>query len=394
MLPRRTLADWLTARLSRVTSSGTFITEVDGLRFVAVVGVMVMHELSFYVATVQPFGADNLTHDYVSLLKRDALIRFVRQGEFGVSLFFLISGFVLALPFAKASLESAPRPSLKAYYLRRLTRLEPTYVISLIVCSVYVLPTKITWDDFVPHFLAALFYSNSIVYGQFSAINGVIWSLEVEIHFYLIAPAVATIFAVRRRLPRRAALLALVVLFALFAQFVVWPTRDFTIRHSLLNYLQYFLAGYLLADLYLERGADAPTSLRNDSLTLVAGAAIFAILWDYPRCVFLLPLFAMQFCWGVFTGTVSRAVMRWTPVYLVGGMCYTIYLYHSLLINILAPQVIRLSSPGRPFKLDFLLFAAVLTAPVLAICAVLFVVAERPFMRNWAGAWLGTPRKQ
>jgi peptidoglycan/LPS O-acetylase OafA/YrhL len=382
---------WLAARLSRITSSGTFVREVDGLRFVAISGVVLVHTLSSYLRTVQPFGPVDLPADYPDLMKRDALVRVLRHGDFGVPLDFVISGFVLALPFAKARLESAPGPSLRAYYLRRLTRLEPTYAISLTVWALYVFLSASARgdavDDFAPRFLAGLFYSNNLIYGDFSPINGVIWTLEVEIHFYLIAPAVATIFAVRRSATRRAALLALVVLFGLFAQLVVWPTRDFALRHSILNYFQYFLAGYLLADLFLERGDVAPTSLRNDSLTLVAGAAILAIPWDYRGAAFLLPLFAMQLCWGVLTGTVSRAVMRWTPVYLVGGMCYTIYLYHAHLIQIFAPAIYRLSSPERPFKLDFLLCAGLMAALILGACTLLFVVAERPFMRNWVGAW-------
>jgi peptidoglycan/LPS O-acetylase OafA/YrhL len=384
----RSTANWFTKRLSRITSSGVFITEVDGLRFVAIMSVVLMHQLSSFLNNVEPFGAVNLPADYPGLMKQDFLIRLLRYGDFGVPLFFLISGFVLALPFARARFESAPRPSLKAYYLRRLTRLEPTYVISLTLCGLYYLLTAPSWDGFVPRFLASIFYSNNLVYGDFSPINGVVWTLEVEIHFYLIAPAVAAIFAIRDRVTRRATLLGLVVLFGLFAQFVIWPTRDFTLRHSLLNYFQYFLAGYLLADLFLERGADAPTSLRNDSLTLVAGGAILIILWDHRGWLFLLPLFAMQLCWGVFTGTVSRAVMRWTPIYLVGGMCYTIYLYHVTILKMMIPSVVALfASSERPFKVDFLLCAAVQTTLIVAICAVLFVVAERPFMKNWAGSW-------
>ena len=48
-------------------------------------------------------------------------------------LFFAISGFILALPFAEHYLSGAPRPTLGRYYVRRVTRIEPPYVINLTI---------------------------------------------------------------------------------------------------------------------------------------------------------------------------------------------------------------------------------------------------------------------
>ena len=51
----------------------------------------------------------------------------------GVELFFVISGFILGLPFAAHYLKGAAPVSLRKYYLRRLTRLEPPYIVALLV---------------------------------------------------------------------------------------------------------------------------------------------------------------------------------------------------------------------------------------------------------------------
>ena len=70
----------------------------------------------------------------------------------------------------------------------------------------------------------------------------------------------------------------------------------------------------------------------------------------------------------------SRACCRF------GGICYTIYLYHSLLISILVRLTLKLSTHVVPLDLaiQFVLIAAIL----VAVCAVLFAFLERPFMRR------------
>src|SRR5438270_8947414 len=109
---------WLLARLSRETSSGRFIPEMDGLRFVAISMVVLFH-LNGYLTAKTAF------YEHGPMAQRDWLCRAALVGSHGVELFFLISGFILALPFAAHHLAGAPAVNLQKYYLRRLTRLQP-----------------------------------------------------------------------------------------------------------------------------------------------------------------------------------------------------------------------------------------------------------------------------
>src|SRR5690349_19587132 len=59
-------------------------------------------------------------------------------GHLGVQLFFAISGFILSLPFARCWLGGEKAVSLGGYYLRRVTRIEPPYIIHLAFLFVYV----------------------------------------------------------------------------------------------------------------------------------------------------------------------------------------------------------------------------------------------------------------
>src|SRR5690349_11072351 len=111
------------SKLSRVTTPGRkFIPQIDGLRFIAIMAVIASHAHDFI-----------LYHHGLPIYKPAGPVeRTFEAGQFGVELFFAISGFVLALPFAKQMLFNEPgRLRLKEYYLRRLTRIEPPYVIHL-----------------------------------------------------------------------------------------------------------------------------------------------------------------------------------------------------------------------------------------------------------------------
>ncbi|MDX5326328.1 MAG: acyltransferase family protein, partial [Bacteroidota bacterium] len=82
--------------LKRVTSQ-RFIPEIDGLRFVAIMPVLFMH-----LGT----GFLDYSKDYSSKVinQENPLRRILVEGDLGVLIFFAISGFILALPFAKQHL--------------------------------------------------------------------------------------------------------------------------------------------------------------------------------------------------------------------------------------------------------------------------------------------------
>ena len=81
----------LTNRLRRVTTTGRFVPEIDGLRFVAIMTVVAFHVLTYLRAQHPMFSAPHT---------EGVIERAASTGYFGVELFFVISGFILALPFA------------------------------------------------------------------------------------------------------------------------------------------------------------------------------------------------------------------------------------------------------------------------------------------------------
>ena len=135
-------------RIRRITRDGRWIPEIDGLRFVAIMSVLLFHlygelqDRSGRVIPVEP--------------RYEGLFRPVLNGNCGVSLFFIISGFVLALPFARHFLAGAGAVSLRKYFMRRVTRLEPPYLLSvLLFLGLFIVYTHHVTADLLRHAAAS-----------------------------------------------------------------------------------------------------------------------------------------------------------------------------------------------------------------------------------------------
>jgi peptidoglycan/LPS O-acetylase OafA/YrhL len=360
-------------KLSRVTSSGRYIPEIDGLRFLAIMPVVLFHvRNSLLVKSGSSYALPPET---------DWLARLTVHGHYGVQLFFVISGFVLALPFASHLLQAAPAVKLRSYYFRRLTRLEPPYVICLLICfGLFVLLGKGSPQNLFPHLAAGLFYSHSLVYGTNNILNLVTWSLEIEIQFYLLVPVLAMLFIIRGKALRRGVLI-FTCLVLVISQSLFFPAEG-RLSLSILNFLQYFLIGFLLADVYLCDWNETPRhQLRWDIVSLI-GWPLLILLFEWPRVTSLLmPFMLFWLYYSIFRSVYVRRLLTRPLLTVIGGMCYTIYLIHFQLISFVG----RLFSPLKisdHFFVNFLLELPIFLL-ILALASVaFFACVERPCMRK------------
>jgi peptidoglycan/LPS O-acetylase OafA/YrhL len=373
--PRHVAAwNWPLTHLSRETSSGRFIPEMDGLRFVAIAMVVLFH-LNGYLL------AKSSLHHSGSLLQSDWLAQIAFVGFRGVELFFVISGFILGLPFAAHHLKGAARINLRKYYLRRLTRLEPPYFVTVLLLFVLALWVQgKTAADLYPHLAASLCYLHNMIYGSPSSVIGVAWSLEIEIQFYVLVPFLTFLFAIRRRWFRRLFLVA-TILGVLSAQSLFLPPSG-TASLSILAYLQFFLIGFLLADVFIADWEEAPQSNPYWDIAAVVGwPLLFLTLhsdtpahWLFPFLVFLL------YC-AAFRGSWSRRIFSNPCITVIGGMCYSIYLIHYEVISAVG-RFTKGIAEGFPYWAYLLVQLALIGTSILFICGFYFVLLEKPCMRR------------
>jgi peptidoglycan/LPS O-acetylase OafA/YrhL len=387
----------LLSHLSRVTNPGrAFIPQIDGLRFVAIMGVLACHTHDFVLfhhglPVYQPAGAMERTFE---------------AGHYGVQLFFAISGFILALPFAKQMLSSGPsRLRLKDYYLRRVTRIEPPYIIHLVFLFLlsalvfrhlppdvhYSLSQNPHWLKYVSsHLLASLFYSSGFIYGGHPALNIVLWSLEIEVQFYIVAPLLAQVFRISTAWKRRAIIAAGMIAGPVLTN---WIRGGIFSGVGLLAYIEFFLAGFLLVDFYLTKTFSfTARGLKWDLISL----AVFASVAGFGRehwSVYLMPWLILSGCLAGFHGKISSWFLSRPVIATIGGMCYTIYMYHYHLLSV----AMRAAMPFQTHMLwlDFLIQFVIVSVFIVCVCSVLFALFERPFMRrDWpARFWSFVRRK-
>jgi peptidoglycan/LPS O-acetylase OafA/YrhL len=377
--------DWL-KHLRRRTTSGRFIAEVDGLRFIAIALVVLFH-VHDYLTTKFRIPAGSAANE-------DWLDRFAATGHYGVHIFFIISGFVLALPFAAHFLGGRSPVRLRAYFIRRLTRLEPPYIVAMLCLALALVAMGAARGPILPHLLASLGYVHNIVYGVPSTINVVAWSLEIEVQFYIFAPALASVFRIGDRWVRRGVIVGAIAL-AITVQYWLAPAP--WVPLSVVGFLQFFLCGFLIADLYVTDWKSAPTRTHVWDVVTLIGWPMLGILWmqDSPNPALFIALAFVLFC-AAFRGTLTSRLLGTPVIATIGGMCYTIYLLHFPLISIIGRHTLPLGS-GQPQWVHLLVQTAIIVPPVLVVCLVYFSLIERPCMeRDWPQrlvAWLrGKPQ--
>jgi peptidoglycan/LPS O-acetylase OafA/YrhL len=372
-------------RYRRVTSSGTYVPQIDGLRFLAIMPVMFWHS---------GIRAARMTHAG----SPEAALYWLPHGYVGVEFFFFISGYIIAYPFI-----AGRPPSLSQFYIRRIYRLEPPYILAM--CGAFAALQfsgyhPVDAASFSPDIslsaslLASLVYLHGAIFRTVSTLNPPAWSLEVEIQFYLLSPfLLAAYLAVpspsRRRISALAVALALLLLSsALDVTYGRWGLH----RLTLLGHAAPFILGVVVcdqavSDRLLER---SPRALADLGLLigvpLLLATGLFELRAEYwigiPRD--LLKLLAMWLIYmGAVRGPLGRRWLGAAPIALIGGMCYSIYLTHVPVMQVANIILRKISVDGNLPLACALCFGTLI--PLAILCGFLFYLfIERPCMeRNW-----------
>jgi peptidoglycan/LPS O-acetylase OafA/YrhL len=226
------------------------------------------------------------------------------QGYLGVTMFFVISGYIVPYSMMRGGYTIAAWPT---FMLKRLVRLEPPYLASIVL--ILALGAWDAFRGFPPQWTAAqiaghLGYANAFL--GLPWLNGPYWSLAVEFQFYVLM-GLALPLLMRAGTPaKRLAGLALASCLPL-----VLPTRT---NATILPYLPVFAAGILT---FLRATRMIGRKSYWAALPILAGLA-----------------FKVQDA-GVALATVGTAVLiavvripRIAPIAWLGAISYSLYLLH------------------------------------------------------------------
>ncbi len=317
------------------------LTVINGLRGFAICAVIWHH--AFAHRTPPGFGSIELGG--VQWLPLAPL----SNGWLGVSLFFVLSGFVLALPYEQERRRMESGPDAIAFYLRRAARLLPLYYLASLIGFVFFAPPPTRSVTSFAMLLTATFNFSADTF--FPAYNWVLWSLGIEIWMSIFFPL---LLLLRRRLGLWTFFAATLVFSATFRFYGNQPF--FWGRNPVLNWMKDGLAGRLddfalgmvLAAVFVARRDRAlGTGPRLAALAIAAVAGwLTCVGWDAIRlgqlsrelAPLLNNLFQLACAAGILgllfapLGSPLRLLVANRPMQLLGMMCFSLYVWHGMLL--------------------------------------------------------------
>jgi peptidoglycan/LPS O-acetylase OafA/YrhL len=389
---------------------------VDGLRAIAAISIAGYHVWSEAAPGQQPVEVGRVFDFALANL------------QFGVTLFFVLSGFLLWRPFARAAIAGRPLPSIKRYIKRRVLRIMPGYWAALLVVAL-VLGSQVNGDErpFGAFRESGVLVRDALLVQNYSprtVTSGITpaWSLCVEAVFYILVPLFVLVVGRKAlRSPsgrRRVAWLlapAVVLLFVgasgRIAAHLVAPgpgssdpgwDHDWhsVIVRSFWCQADLFSVGIGLAVLdavLRERRAGLTRLVRR--ATVVAGAAVVGVclwrvgdqqladsFWNVPMALGL-GLLTVPVLLGA-TERDARAVrlLESRPVVAAGLASYSVFLLNEPVVLFLLHN--NLTRPG----VAGLLWNAVLVTVLCgALAALSYRFVERPAL-EWGARRRGRPR--
>ncbi len=380
-------SDRILAPFKRRTSSGRYLPEIDGLRCLAVVLVVLFHSHGFFTSGNEPSTVPELLATDSGTALAHVPHALIGRGWFGVQIFFLISGLVLSLPYAAHYLLGEEKPLVKNYFKRRLIRIEIPYIIALTFFFILSITLYQSGLARLPNYLAGLIYAHGFIYdGQHNPLLFVAWTLEIEVQFYLIVPLLCRIFALPKVLRRSILVLGILAV----DQFCggSWPAFSNSFWHyTVIRQLNWFLPGLLLADLYLSPGLrgirEKGGTYWSDLIGIPAWIAVFVLI-DYHFEVSPRPFVLLLAFWCVLTSRILGVGFRNRWVTAVGMMCYTIYLFHNFFIHtIFGPYILGNLVPYTKgnWPMNALILSG-MTVLIIIGCGFVYLFVEKPFARG------------
>jgi peptidoglycan/LPS O-acetylase OafA/YrhL len=348
---------------------------IESMRALAALGVVTGH----IFGQARNYGPGKTLDSFVH--------RTLFGGGFGVFVFFGLTGYLLFWPFARQAFGDGPPIDLKRYAVNRALRILPLYY-AVVVFLMIVQESGGSRGQWL-HFLT---FTQTFSNHYIGTVDGPMWSLVVEVMFYILLPFFAWGLAriVRgRKLGGAAVLIALGVASYFVRQHAVADgARRLILEYSLPATFMYFVPGMLIALLRLHWEERPPTWLRGPlgvgDWWMVAAALI--TLWQFDSynrsyLIAVATFLALGACvLPVSRGRLVRA-LDWRPLAVIGVASYSLYLWHD-------PIVTRL---GTLHHIPHGYIPQLLIAGAVSIVVALisYRLIEAPFLalrRQWSSA--------
>lgn len=360
----------------------------DALRGLSALGVMALHYTQFGL------GGTGVVFTDVTVAMKDTYGAVGFLAIFGglwLTVFFVLSGYLISRPFVRSYIRDEPRPGIRRYARNRILRIVPAFWVAVLATLVafglvgsplWVVPLTLGFGQV---FATSQPFVMHIAQG---------WTLGAEMAFYALVP-LAALAAGRSSggTPRGRALRLLALCFVMVAGTMAWrllgPSGSLTWIWLFPGVAAFFVPGIVLAVVeatWLER-VGTPRGRRYAAPVALGGVALFlAIASTNGQLGVWILLFQAAAAGLIVAGALLREwsgapawrLLRNRATDWLGQRSYSVYVLHYGVGLWLAQ---RLSVSGHPWD-TLLAFCPLAVVATLALSDLSWRCVERPFLRR------------
>ena len=350
-----------------------YLKNLDGLRFVAALMVIISHVELFKIRLGLESFYDNY---YISNL-----------GTFGVNFFFVLSGFLITYLLL---IEETKRSKIdyKKFLLRRVLRIWPLYY-TIILLVFFILPAinfpsipgYSLSTNFIERFILCIFFlpNFSKAYFEFIPYGGILWSIGVEEQFYLLWPAVFLV----KKVKRVSVILSLILIIVLIKGVFTLPLfSEFDNFKNLLTLSRFELL--MIGGLFAFLRSKLQFQLINTN-------HIWLVFWSLTFLLIILPkkydhifhLLSAPFFGSIILliSNIKKRLLFELPVLkYFGKISYGIYMYHMMIAGFVLHVLNNFYSKPSGIFYNLLLYSLTLSLTLL-ISHLSYTYLEKPFLK-------------
>ena len=372
---------WLDLSLG-IREGREYLRPLESMRGLAVRLVYFFHLHGIYFG---PAGRD-----------RSILMSYQTEGHTGVTLFFVLSGFLLSSPYLTSAFSGTAMPSIRNFYTARAIRILPLYYIVVLVAMVMT-------DQLWPGIKALIFLPVGDALFPFSTVW---WTLSIEVQFYFLLPLFFLLLQTGRwgQMLLGLAAIAWISAYLYLCIFNQLPSHGYglLVTQSIFTRVPAFGVGVLAAGIFiwLKQRDDAFRNSRTARwmgslfvISLLLGLGL--VLQESGR----MGRWQAEFAWQVknsyqamFWGGIVLCLILLKPygaqlidnpfLTFMGKISYSFYLLHLPILFYFLP--IPVDEIGKMESLSFLSFYSIAILYLLlciAVSCLSFQFIERPILR-------------
>ena len=370
-------------------SAGSRLGVLDGLRGIAILVVFWYHTWEW-----------NWLNTEFNVFGKHVNLQFIPETGFtGVDLFFFISGFVLFFPYGRSLFEGKPLQTVAHFAYRRFIKIVPSYYLQVLILTPWILAafagTMLFWQYFTHlTFIYNWFHDTA------GSINGVWWTLALEVQFYVIFPALCWSM---RRWPVATYIGMMVIANAYRLATRHCCVGDWVVQSQMPAFLDIFGSGMFAAWLFtLVHARFKQLIAWQPAFTVLAlggfvayGALIYSLYrvriipdWQYVWSDSHLTLLGLAFVVLTVSSCLAsawwRALLGNRVLVFFSIISYNLYLWHQLIANFIGKHNFPLPrtesfASDRAWQWSFTLFSSAVS---IAVAAIITYAFERPLLKR------------